>query len=81
MGGEAVAYREIVCESGAIPVGPEPTVTVAPEIYELYEALLLEQVQMSLDSPWASGEPLRQGLHAGPAEPGFVGVTSEGAVG
>src|SRR5215210_6784219 len=55
-----------------IDVGSESAVPVTFALDELYEALLLEKVQVALDSPRASREPPRQGLHAGPAEPGLV---------
>jgi hypothetical protein len=45
---------------------------IAFALDELDEALLLQEVQVALDSPRASGEPPRQGLHAGPAEAVFV---------
>src|SRR5215211_4700173 len=66
----------------AIDVGPEAAVPVALALHKLYEAPLLEKVQVALDRPGASGEPTRQGIHAGPAQPRLVvGVIGEGAVG
>ena len=66
----------------AIDVGPEAAVPVALALHKLYEAPLLEKVQVALDRPGASGEPPRQGIHAGPAQARLVvGVIGEGAVG
>jgi hypothetical protein len=56
----------------SIDVSPEATMPIAFALDELDEALLLQEVQVALDSPRASGEPPRQGLHAGPAEAVFV---------
>ena len=65
-----------------VDVGPEPTVPVALALDELYEALLLEQMQVALYGPGASGEPSSEGLHARPAQAGLVvRVIGEGAVG
>src|SRR5215213_9421562 len=65
-----------------VDVGPEPAVPVALALHKLYEAPLLEKVQVALDGPWASGEPPGQGIHAGPAQARLVvGVIGEGAVG
>ena len=52
----------------AIDVGPEAAVPVALALHKLYEAPLLEKVQVALDRPGASGEPPRQGIHLGPAQ-------------
>ena len=66
----------------AIDVGPEAAVPVALALHKLYEAPLLEKVQVALDRPGASGEPPGQGIHAGPAQARLVvGVIGEGAVG
>src|SRR5215217_6701501 len=66
----------------AIEVGPEPAMPVALALHKLYEAPLLEKMQVALDRPWASGEPPGQGIHAGPAQARLVvGVIGEGAVG
>jgi hypothetical protein len=65
-----------------VEVSPEPTVPVALALDELDQALLLEQMQVALDSSRASGEPSSQGLHARPAQAALVvRVVREGAVG
>ena len=66
----------------SVEIGSEPAVPVAPALDELYETLLLQEVQVTLDRPGASGEPSSEGLHARPAQAGLVvGVIGEGAVG
>ena len=65
-----------------VDVGPEAAVPVALALDKLYEASLLEKVQVALDRPGASGEPPGQGIHARPAQATLVvGVIGEGAVG
>lgn len=65
-----------------VEVSAKSPMPVALALDELDEALLLEQVQVALDGPRAARETLGEGLHAGPAEAGFVvGVVCEGAVG
>ena len=55
-----------------VDVGAEPTVPVALAFDKLDQALLLQEVQVALDGPWASGETLAKRLHARPAEPCLV---------
>src|SRR5918994_7497891 len=54
----------------------------ASALDELYEAKLLEQVEVPLDRAHRPAQGLSQGLHLGPAEAGLVvGVVGERAVG
>src|SRR5829696_9301023 len=65
-----------------VEISAEAPVPVAPALDELDQALLLQEVQVTLDRPGASGEPPCQGLHARPAQSGLVvRVIGEGAVG
>ena len=66
----------------AVEVSAEAPVPIALALHELDQALLLQEVQVALDGPWASGETSGQGLHAWPAQAGLVvGEIGEGAVG
>jgi len=66
----------------SVEVSTEAPVPVALALDELYEALLLQEVQVTLYGPGASGEPSGQGLHTRPAQASLVvGVVCEGAVG
>ena len=65
----------------AVDVRAVPTPQAAA-LDELYEAKLLEEVEVPLYGPHRSAQGLCQGFHLGPAQAGLVvGVVGEGAVG
>jgi hypothetical protein len=55
-----------------VEVSAEAPVPIALALYELNEALFLEQMQVALDSSRTSGETFGQCLHARPAQAGLV---------
>ncbi len=56
----------------SVEVGSEPTPIIPLALDELDETLLFKQVEVTLDGPRTSGEPIGQGLHTRPAQAGLV---------